>query len=158
MLACYAPKETLFEPGDRPGNRGVASLPALVPRLEAYADAGCGDSDAMKARWVTAAAVLLVFAGGVGVGLLLGDDDESVERVDASDVEALVWEGSPGAGQPPDCRAEQESGLGAWRCTVSPRSPSAPPKKLALEVSEAGAVTYARGGGELGCCIPVRSP
>ena len=94
---------------------------------------------------------------GVGVGLLLAEDD-TIERVDASDVEALVWEGSPGAGQPPDCRAEQESGLGAWRCTVFPRSPRGALKKLVLEVTEAGAVTYARDDRELGCCIPVSSP
>ena len=46
----------------------------------------------MKARWIVAGALLLVFAAGVGVGLLLAEDD-TIERVDASDVEALVWEG-----------------------------------------------------------------
>jgi hypothetical protein len=39
-------------------------------------------------------------------------------RVNGGELVSDLWEGVPGAGQPPQCDPTTESGLGRWRCFV----------------------------------------
>ena len=106
----------------------------------------------MRRAAVILAAVVLG-AALFGLGVVVGDDDNSTARPTntSGEVQALVWEASPGAGPPPQCEPDDPDGVGRWTCEVSyPPGKEPAFETCALQVTSDGAVE--------GRCTPTDRP
>jgi hypothetical protein len=102
----------------------------------------------MRRAAVILAAVVLG-ASLFGLGLMVGGDDEPTAHPTntSGEVQALVWEASPGAGAAPRCDSDHPDGVGRWTCEVA----YPPRKKLPFETC---ALLVTSGGAVEGRCTP----
>src|SRR5688572_25820773 len=93
-----------------------------------------------RVAMVVAAVVLGAALFGLGV-VVGGDDDDARPTNTSGEVQALLWEGSPGAGPPPRCDSDDPDGVGRWTCEVAyPPGHKPAFETCALQVTSGGAV------------------
>jgi hypothetical protein len=95
----------------------------------------------MRRAAVILAAVVLG-AALFGLGVMVGDDDSNTHPTNTSgEVQAVVWEASPGAGPPPQCDPDDPDGVGRWTCEVAYPPRKKPPfETCALQATSDGVV------------------